>query len=190
MEAETKLRPEDEGEGVDDETLPLRQRVSSQTARMTDGPFCRKALPFELRTGEMPAYTGKRNERDADADLGTLLDADGRGQDKCAKLVEASAVSEQLQTVMGAKVAEATELRGRLEELTVTIECPLCLERQATTAFDCGHCYCGSSACASSSVTECVLGGPARASALRSTLRRAHAHAFFACTDAQRAGRR
>ena len=51
--------------------------------------------------------------------------------------------------------AEAQALRTRLAELVQEAECPLCMERPAVTAFDCGHMYCCNSDCESSQVPVC-----------------------------------
>jgi Ran GTPase-activating protein (RanGAP) involved in mRNA processing and transport len=63
----------------------------------------------------------------------------------------------QLQSVVEAKMKEANELRGRLNEIALALECGLCFEKLAagSVSFGCGHTYCNRPTCGSSSVDTC-----------------------------------
>ena len=61
----------------------------------------------------------------------------------------------RLRSAIQDSAAEAQALRTRLAELVQEAECPLCMERPAVTAFDCGHMYCCNNDCESSQVPVC-----------------------------------
>ena len=63
----------------------------------------------------------------------------------------------QLQSVVEAKVKEAAELRGRLNDIALALECGCCFEKLAagSVSFGCGHTYCNSPTCASRLVDTC-----------------------------------
>ena len=50
----------------------------------------------------------------------------------------------QLQSVVEAKIQEAAELRGRLDDIALAFECTLCFEKlgAGSVSFGCGHTYC------------------------------------------------
>jgi hypothetical protein len=63
----------------------------------------------------------------------------------------------QLQSVVEAKMKEATELRGRLNDIALAFECTLCFEKlgAGSVSFGCGHTYCNRATCVSRSVDTC-----------------------------------
>ena len=64
----------------------------------------------------------------------------------------------QLQSVVKAKIQEAAELRGRLKDIALAVECTLCFETlgKESVSLDCGHTYCSRPSCASRSVHKCL----------------------------------
>ena len=46
-------------------------------------------------------------------------------------------------------------VEGKMSELMEAIECSVCMDRPAATAFSCGHCYCCHSDCGSSYIESC-----------------------------------
>jgi hypothetical protein len=63
----------------------------------------------------------------------------------------------QLQSVVEAKMKEAAELRGRLDDIALAFECTLCLEKlgAGSVSFSCGHTYCNRLTCGSRLVDTC-----------------------------------
>jgi predicted nuclease with TOPRIM domain len=63
----------------------------------------------------------------------------------------------QLQSVVEAKMEEATELRGRLNHIVLAFECTLCFERlvKGSVLFGCAHTYCNRPTCGSCLVDTC-----------------------------------
>jgi hypothetical protein len=63
----------------------------------------------------------------------------------------------QLQSVVEAKMEEATELRGRLNDIVLAFECSLCFETlvKGSVSFGCGHTYCNRATCGSCLVDTC-----------------------------------
>jgi hypothetical protein len=67
-----------------------------------------------------------------------------------------------LLSIVEARVQEANALRvdlsrsfAQLTEVSESVECPLCMERQAGTALSCGHCYCCEEGCPSAELAKC-----------------------------------
>eukprot|EP00961_Rhodomonas_salina_P242758 3279530-Rhodomonas_salina.1 len=90
---------------------------------------------------------------------------EGRRQLKSQKLAAVDIVDENeiaaasgaralQQSDLSERLARAAQLRARLQELAQSMLCPLCCKRQATVAFNCGHCYCGSGDCDSNFITS------------------------------------
>jgi hypothetical protein len=63
----------------------------------------------------------------------------------------------QLQSVVEAKIQEAAELRGRLNDIALAFECTLCFEKlgAGSVSFGCGHTYCNRATCGSRLVDTC-----------------------------------
>jgi hypothetical protein len=63
----------------------------------------------------------------------------------------------QLQSVVKAKIQEAAELRGRLKDIALAVECTLCFETlgKESVSLDCGHTYCNRATCGSRLVDTC-----------------------------------
>jgi hypothetical protein len=63
----------------------------------------------------------------------------------------------QLQSVVEAKIQEAAELRGRLNDIALAFECTLCFEKlgAGSVSFGCGHTYCKRASCGSRLVDTC-----------------------------------
>jgi hypothetical protein len=63
----------------------------------------------------------------------------------------------QLQSVGEAKIQEAAELRGRLNDIALAFECTLCFETlgKESVSLGCGHTYCNRATCGSRSVDTC-----------------------------------
>jgi hypothetical protein len=63
----------------------------------------------------------------------------------------------QLQSVVEAKIQEAAELRGRLDDIALAFECTLCFETlgKESVSLGCGHTYCNRATCGSRSVDTC-----------------------------------
>jgi hypothetical protein len=63
----------------------------------------------------------------------------------------------QLQSVVEAKIQEAAELRGRLNDIALAFECTLCFENlgAGSVSFGCGHTYCNRATCGSRLVDAC-----------------------------------
>ena len=56
-----------------------------------------------------------------------------------------------------AKIQEAAELRGRLNDIELAFECTLCFEKLGggSVSFGCGHTYCNRATCGSRLVDTC-----------------------------------
>ncbi len=63
----------------------------------------------------------------------------------------------QLQSVVEAKMKEASDLRGHFNDISLSLECGCCFEKLAagSVSFGCGHTYCNRPNCASRSVDKC-----------------------------------
>ncbi len=63
----------------------------------------------------------------------------------------------QHQSVVVAKMKEAAELRGRLNDIVLSLECGCCFEKlcSGSVSFDCGHTYCNRPTCESRLVDTC-----------------------------------
>ncbi len=63
----------------------------------------------------------------------------------------------QVQSVVEAKIQEASELRGHLKDIALALECTLCFEKfgAGSVSFGCGHTYCNRATCGSRSVDTC-----------------------------------
>ena len=64
-----------------------------------------------------------------------------------------------LQSMVEAKMKEATEKRGRLNEIALALECGCYFEKlgAGSVSFGCGHTYCNRSDCPSRSVETCPV---------------------------------
>ena len=60
-----------------------------------------------------------------------------------------------LQSIVDLLSNENVALRSCLEEVVVSVECPMCMYPGAGVMFDCGHVFCGHGQCGSTTVTEC-----------------------------------
>jgi len=61
----------------------------------------------------------------------------------------------QLSVDVQRRAGEAEALRRQLDDLKESLECAVCMERPATIALSCGHCYCCDAACVSAKVQAC-----------------------------------
>jgi hypothetical protein len=63
----------------------------------------------------------------------------------------------QLQSVVEAKIQEAVEVRGHLNDIALAFECALFFEKLGTgsVSFGCGHTYCNRATCGSCLVDTC-----------------------------------
>jgi hypothetical protein len=63
----------------------------------------------------------------------------------------------ELQSVVEAKISEATELRGRLNDIGLALECGCCFKKlgSGSVTLGCGHTYCNRPTCASSLAETC-----------------------------------
>ena len=60
-----------------------------------------------------------------------------------------------LQSIVDLRSNENVALRSCLEEVVVSVECPMCMYPGAGVMFDCGHVFSGHWQCWSTTVTEC-----------------------------------